>query len=166
MTQQQATLEVGTEAPEIYGREGFRPRESIGHLVGRLRGEMLAVLDAAFAADEQLAPLDVTAAQYIILASLAAEQPRSASDLCKGISYDAGAMTRMIDRLESKGLIRRERCPNDRRLVYLELTEQGRAAWPRMQEISRVAHNRLLRGFTKAEAKQLESLLRRMLENA
>jgi len=152
---------------EVYDREGFEPRRSVGHLIGRVRGELLASLDTEFAADEQLAPLEVTAAQYIIIATLAAStERRSASSLCKGISYDAGAMTRMIDRLESKGLIRRERCPNDRRLVYLELTEEGRQAYPRMRELSRAVHNRFLQGFSRVEARQLESLLLRMLENA
>jgi len=128
---------------------------------------MLASLDTEFASDEQLGRLEVTAAQYIIIATLAGStERRSASSLCKGISYDAGAMTRMIDRLESKGLIRRERCPNDRRLVYLELTEEGRAAYPRMREISRVVHNRFLQGMSRAEARELESLLLRVLDNA
>jgi len=90
----------------------------------------------------------------------------SASDLCKGISYDAGAMTRMLDRLESKGLIRRHRSAHDRRLMHLELTEEGRGAYPRMREISLTVANRFLRGFTKSEARQLEGLLGRMLENA
>ena len=90
----------------------------------------------------------------------------SASDLCKGISYDAGAMTRMLDRLESKGLIRRNRSAQDRRLMHLELTEEGRAAYPRMREISMAVANRFLRGFSKTEARQLEGLLTRMLENA
>jgi len=155
------------EPAEVYDREGFEPRKSIGHLIGRVRGEMLASLDTEFASDEQLGRLEVTAAQYIIIATLAGStERRSASSLCKGISYDAGAMTRMIDRLESKGLIRRERCPNDRRLVYLELTEEGRAAYPRMREISRVVHNRFLQGMSRAEARELESLLLRVLDNA
>ena len=90
----------------------------------------------------------------------------SASDLCKGISYDAGAMTRMLDRLESKGLIRRNRSTEDRRLMILELTDEGRAAYPRMREISLSVANRFLRGFSKSEARQLEGFLTRMLENA
>jgi len=169
MVKREVNLQSVADPPpaEVYERDGFEPKASIGHLVGRLRGEMLSVVDAEFAADQQLASLEVTGSQYIIIAALAASnQARSASDLCKGISYDAGAMTRMIDRLEAKGLIHRERCSEDRRLVYLELTEQGRAAFPRMREISRAVHNRFLAGFTKAEARQLESLLRRMLENA
>ena len=86
--------------------------------------------------------------------------------LCKVISYDAGAMTRMLDRLEAKGLIRRTRSSEDRRLMKLELTEEGRAAYPRMREISMAIANRFLRGFTKAEARQLEGFLNRMLDNA
>ena len=50
--------------------------------------------------------------------------------------------------------------------MILELTEEGRAAYPRMREISLQVANRFLHGFTKAEARQLESLLARMFENA
>ena len=50
--------------------------------------------------------------------------------------------------------------------MHLELTDQGREAYPRMREISMAVANRFLRGFTKAEARQLEGLLARMLENA
>jgi DNA-binding MarR family transcriptional regulator len=128
---------------------------------------MLAALDHDLAGDKRLGPLELSAAQFIIIANLAsAEAPLSASDLCKGISYDAGAMTRMLDRLEGKGLIRRNRCAEDRRLMHLELTDEGRAAYPRMREISLAVANRFLRGFSKAEARQLEAMLSRMLENA
>jgi DNA-binding MarR family transcriptional regulator len=151
--------------PEIYDAETYVPGKSLAHTLGRLKAEMLSALDRELAADEQLARCGLTAAQVIIIGGLVTGA-RSASDLCKGISYDAGAMTRMIDRLENKGLIRRERCPDDRRLVYLELTSEGQAAYPRLQEISRRVVNRFLRGFTKAEARQLEGFVRRMLENA
>lgn len=50
--------------------------------------------------------------------------------------------------------------------MHLELTDEGRAAYPRMREMSMAVANRFLRGFTRAEARQLESLLARMLENA
>jgi DNA-binding MarR family transcriptional regulator len=72
----------------------------------------------------------------------------------------------MLDRLESKGLIRRTRSAEDRRLMHLELTEEGRAAYPRMREISMAVANRFLRGFTKSEARQLEGFLTRMLDSA
>ena len=152
---------------EVYDAKTYEPGNGVGYLMGRLRGEMLAALDRELALDEELAALEVTSAQLIIIAMLAdSGTSKSASALCKGISYDAGAMTRMIDRLEGKKLIRRDRCPKDRRLVYLELTDEGRAAYPRMREISRRVLNRFLRGFTTAEVRLLESQLRRMLANA
>jgi DNA-binding MarR family transcriptional regulator len=152
---------------EIYDNGTYQPKKSVGALLSRVRVEMLATLDRELAADRRLAPLELTAAQLIIIANLAvAETPMSASELCKGISYDAGAMTRMLDRLESKALIRRNRSVQDRRLMHLELTDEGRAAYPRMREISMNVANRFLRGFTKSEARVLEGLLARMLENA
>ena len=152
---------------EIYDVATYQPKKSVGALLSRVRVEMLAVLDKDLATDKRLAELELSAAQLIIIANLAAaEAPMSASDLCKGISYDAGAMTRMLDRLETKGLIRRNRSAQDRRLMHLELTEAGHAAYPRMREISMAVANRFLRGFSKTEARQLETLLSRMLENA
>ncbi len=153
---------------DIYDSGNFQPGRHIGALVSRVKVDMLAVLDRELAQDKRLAPLEMSAAQYIIVANLAAGpgEPKSAADLCKVISYDAGAMTRMLDRLEAKGLIRRTRSSQDRRLMNLELTEEGRAAYPRMREISMAVANRFLRGFTKAEARQLEGFLNRMLENA
>jgi DNA-binding MarR family transcriptional regulator len=151
----------------VYDIETYQPRKGVGHLLNRVRTEMLAALDKELEADQSLAALDISSAQFMIIATLAlADAPKSASDLCKGISYDAGAMTRMIDRLETKGLIRRNRCSDDRRMAYLELTEEGNRAYPRMREISMGVVNRFLRGFTQTEARQLEGYLTRMLENA
>jgi DNA-binding MarR family transcriptional regulator len=152
---------------DIYEAASYQPKKSIGALLSRVRVEMLAAIDKELADDRRLAPLELSSAQFIIIANLAgAEGQISASDLCKHISYDAGAMTRMLDRLESKGLIRRSRSAEDRRLMHLELTEEGRATYPRMREISMGVANRFLRGFSKTEARQLENMLARMLENA
>ena len=153
---------------DIYDNASFQPGHHIGALVGRVKVEIIAALDRELAQDKRLAPLEMSAAQYIVVANLAAGpgEPKSAADLCKVISYDAGAMTRMLDRLEAKGLIRRTRSSQDRRLMNLELTEAGRSAYPRMREISMAIANQFLRGFTKSEARQLEGFLNRMLENA
>ena len=152
---------------DIYDSSTYQPGKSIGALLSRVRVEMLAAIDRELAAERRLAPLEMSAAQYIIIANLAGpEGAKSAADLCKGISYDAGAMTRMLDRLEGKGLIRRTRSAHDRRLMNLELTEEGPAAYPRMRELSMTVANRFLHGFSKSEARQLEGFLGRMLENA
>jgi len=161
-----ATRVATASGAEVYDAESYQPRDAVGYMVNRLREEMGTSLERRFAENPELAGLELSWPQFRIIATIAIDsEAKSASSLCKSVSYDAGAMTRMVDRLESKGLIRRERCPKDRRLVYLELTDAGRSVWPVMMEVTRQALNNLLRGFSKAEARQLEGFLRRMLEN-
>ena len=151
----------------IYDVDTYEPRESIGYFTTRLKIELLAALERGLAAEPYLASLGVTAAQFMVVVRLVgAGSRKSASDLCKELSYDAGAMTRMIDRLESKGLVRRVRCMKDRRLIYLEVTEAGQAAYPKMMQVSVAVQNRFLRGFSRDEARQLKEFLVRMLDNA
>jgi DNA-binding MarR family transcriptional regulator len=144
---------------DIYDAETFEPGRCVGPLINRVRLALLEALDRA------LSPLNVTSAQYVILSTLASGAD-SASQICKGISYDAGAMTRMIDRLEQRGLLRRVRVADDRRTVKLQLTDEGKVLYPKMRASAMEVINGLLRGFTKAEARQLEDFLKRMLENA
>ena len=150
----------------VYDVASFEPRKGVGYLMHRVRSEMLTALDLELAQDATLAALEVTAAQFVILVNLADRDTDSTSRLCKEVSYDPGAMTRMVDRLEAKGLIQRHRCPDDRRLVNLELTDAGHAAVPRMRACSVAVLNRFLRGFSKDEARELEGFLVRMIENA
>jgi DNA-binding MarR family transcriptional regulator len=150
--------EIYEPKTEIYDPKHFDPKTGIGGLIARVRVKLLEALD------EELAPFDITAAQYVILVNLA-NGVDSASGLCKGVSYDPGAMTRMIDRLERKGFVRRVRSPDDRRVVNLALTEEGKAVYPKLVARAAAATSRRLRGFTKAEAQQLESFLQRMLLN-
>jgi DNA-binding MarR family transcriptional regulator len=144
----------------IYDLKSYDPKRSIGGLLGRVKMEMSAAVDA------ELAPLDITSAQYVILMSIAMGEGGSASGLCKGMSYDPGAMTRMLDRLERRGLVRRVAHPSDRRAFNLELTAEGEAVYPKLRESVMKVLNHFLRGFTQSEARQLESYLLRMLESA
>ena len=141
----------------IYDPRTFEPQRSVGRMLGRVKAGMHEALD------RELEPLGITAAQFVILVSLATGEADSASGLCRGISYDPGAMTRMIDRLEQKGLIRRTQLPDDRRRVGLELTAEGKAVYPKLRAAAATVQNRFLRGFTRSEVRQLEILLERML---
>jgi MarR family multiple antibiotic resistance transcriptional regulator len=102
----------------------------------------------------------------VIISVLAKRGVESATQICGDLSYDGGAMTRMLDRLETKGLISRRRCAEDRRMVKLELTETGLAALPKLRECSIRALNHLLQGFSQVEARQVESFSVRILQNA
>jgi DNA-binding MarR family transcriptional regulator len=160
-------VRILTSEPKIYDLETYQPANCVGQLMYRVRAAHMNALDEVLATDPHLAPLEISAAQYVVISVLAKSKcVDSAAQLCKDLSYDAGAMTRMIDRLEAKGLISRRRCPEDRRLVKLELTETGLAALPKLRECSVRVLNQFLRGFTEVEARQLERFLVRMLQNA
>ena len=153
--------------PHIYDLATYQPANCVGQLMYRVRAAHMNALDEVLAKDPDLSALEISAAQYVVISVLAKSKcVDSVTQLCKDLSYDAGAMTRMIDRLEAKGLISRRRCPDDRRLVKLELTEAGLAALPRLRECSVRVLNHFLQGFTKTEARQLEGFLSRMLQNA
>ncbi len=150
----------------IYDVETYQPANCVGQLMYRVRAAQMSALDVELAQDPDLAPLEISASQYIILSVMAKHGVESAAQLCKDLSYDAGAMTRMLDRLEAKGLISRTRCPEDRRLVKLAMTPSGLEALPKLRACSVRVLNRFLRGFSHAEARQLEGFFVRMLQNA
>jgi DNA-binding MarR family transcriptional regulator len=144
----------------IYDKRTFQPREAIGALIGRTRKTMIQKIDA------ELEPLDVSAAQWIVVLLVGEKAASSATGLCELLTYDPGAMTRLIDRLESKGVLQRVRLPDDRRTIQLELTDGGKALYPKILAAMVDVSNRLLRGFSRSEVTQLEGYLRRMLANA
>lgn len=156
---------VATHEP-IYDVKTYQPSKGVGRLLSRVKSAYMAKLDQALAQDPDVAYLDITGAQYVILSLLAEGVAESAAQVCKDMSYDGGAMTRMIDRLEAKGLVARQRCPEDRRLNKLELTDTGRAAIPKLRACSIRILNHFMRGFSPGEARQLEAYLTRMLDNA
>ena len=149
----------------VYDVETYEPAKGVGQLLYRVRAAQMNALDEAIAKEPALAELDMTAAQYIVMSVLSKRCGDSTAELCKDLSYDPGSMTRMVDRLEAKGLINRQRCPNDRRVVKLELTERGLAILPTMRACSVRVLNRFLRGFSQADARQLEGFLVRILQN-
>jgi DNA-binding MarR family transcriptional regulator len=136
-----------------------QPKYGIVRLINRVRVELIDAMD------RELARFDISAPQLIVLASVANREADSASSLCRNISYDPGAMTRMIDRLEQKGLIRRVPNPDDRRATNLELTAAGKVLFPQLLEAKETVQKQFLRGFSADDVATLEGLLNRMLDN-
>ena len=153
MTPPRAAAVPVVDAPPLPSKHG------IIRVVNRVRVEMIDALD------RELAKFDISAPQLIVLAYVANKEADSAAALCKSISYDPGAMTRMIDRLQEKGLIRRTPNPEDRRATNLELTAAGKALYPQLLAAKENVQAQFLRGFSKDETRLLERLLNRLLEN-
>jgi DNA-binding MarR family transcriptional regulator len=132
---------------------------SIGHLIGRARSSLLTGLDA------ELEPFGLTGAQFAVLKHVADGMADTAADLCRTMHYDTGSMTRMLDRLEEKGVLRRERCTQDRRVVYLRLTDNGNGLLPQLRSAAVQVISRHLSGFAPAEVETLKQFLERMIKN-
>lgn len=144
----------------IYDPDHYDVRNSVPALVGLTR---TAFMDAL---DERLAPFGIKSADYIVLVLLANDMADTASSVCSVIAHDPGAMTRKIDALEARGLLRRVRSAEDRRTIKLELTPEGKKLYPKVVAAAVERANQLLHGFSKAEVRQLEELLKRILANA
>ncbi len=128
----------------------------IGYLVTGVRTRMMQEMDAC------LNPFGLTGAQFIILRRIAEGVATTAAELCRVLEYDTGSMTRMLDRLEEKGVILRERSSDDRRVVKIQLTPQGAEQYPSLRNEVRVALNRRFSPLSGDELVQLRSMLERL----
>ncbi|MGB6306433.1 MAG: MarR family winged helix-turn-helix transcriptional regulator [Steroidobacteraceae bacterium] len=151
---------------EVYDPKTMDLNNSLAPLLTQVRMAMLSGMDEEFLRDEEVASLEVTAAQFVIIANVLKGHASSACELCKYMDYDRGAMSRMIDRLESKDLIKRVPLAHTRRTMSLEVTEAGKAAFPKMLACLTKVVNRLLKGVSKTQVREVEKILKRMLANA
>jgi DNA-binding MarR family transcriptional regulator len=153
----------------VSDREEQKPsaiHTDLAPLVAQVRLAIITGVDQEFLGCEEVASLEVTAAQFSILKMVLKGNARSACELCKFMDYDRGAMSRMIDRLESKNLLRRVPLAHTRRTMALEVTAAGKAAFPNMEACLDRVVGRLLKGVTKTQVREAEKVLKKMLENA
>jgi DNA-binding MarR family transcriptional regulator len=120
--------------------------------------------DVTTTLDRRLAPLGVTTQQAALLHN-AASGGASPRQLMAAVGTDTAGMTKLLDRLEGKGLIERRPNPDDRRSVVIEPTEQGLALVPALAPVFGAVARQLFDGFADAEVASLTSSLRRMGEN-
>jgi len=74
-----------------------------------------------------LEPLGLTYPQYLVMLVLWERAPRTVGELGAELGLDSGTLTPLLKRMESAGLVRRERDPSDERRVQITLTEAGGA---------------------------------------
>jgi MarR family transcriptional regulator, lower aerobic nicotinate degradation pathway regulator len=127
--------------------------DRVGFLLSMAKGGAESVCMGA------LEPIGLHPRQYGLMLVLATEGPLSQQELADWVRTDRTTMVALVDGLEERGYVRRERNPADRRAYRLQLTADGKRALTRGRTLMRQAEAQLLRSLNERERKQLVELL-------
>ena len=148
-----------THQHDFYRVESYTPGESVGYLMRGAWQSLLKNIDA------EMQPLDLTGMQWGPLLLIAKGCCDTVATCARASYSDSGAMTRMLDRLEAKGLLCRVRSVIDRRVVNLALTETGEEITQQIPARLVKVLNQHLQGFSEDEFELFKNMLRRFAEN-
>ncbi len=155
----QTSSTVSNRPCPLYDGANYDVAASVGHQLSMLVTVMRRELEC------RMAEHGLTDAQWKPLWLLKSGKATTAFELARDMGVDAGAITRLLDRLEAKGLIERLRSATDRRVVHLRLTPAGEAAVEQVPHVLAALNNDLLRGFSESEWTQFRKLVERMSQN-
>ncbi len=142
-----------------YRAEQWRTDESIGYLM------RVALTSVKRQVEAECEAHGMTGDQVLPLLTLSQGMCNTGADLARLFDVDPGAVTRMLDRLEAKGLIERVRRSDDRRVVEIKPTVAGQAMSAEIPALLAATLNRGLRGFSREEVEQFKDMLRRLAAN-
>jgi DNA-binding MarR family transcriptional regulator len=142
-----------------YRAASYSARSSVGYLLRRLYTTMHDRVETAFAGH------GFTLMQWIVLLYVRDGLARTASDIAREFRHDSGALTRVIDQLERRGLLARKRSTRDRRAVNLALTPKGRRTIEELLPVMVEQMNVALEPFSRSEFEQFRELLERMVNH-
>lgn len=145
----------------FYKPDDYQAEESVGHMMRRI-----TTIVGQVVANQMSEPSGPTFPQWAPLFKLYLGHAATVAELARECQLDTGAMTRLLDRLEAKGLCRRVRSVSDRRVVNIELTDEGREAARQVPHVLCSVQNEVLAGFSREEWQQLKGFLHRILDNA
>lgn len=135
--------------------------------VRRLATPLQTIMEEAQRVDKRLADAreDLSWQEIRVLRAVESRECCVMSGLANAICLSLSSVTGLIDRLVAKKLVRRDRSHEDRRVVQVELTEQGRALRDRAMEGPVELARGLLKGLDAGEQDALVTLLRKIADN-
>lgn len=114
---------------------------------------------------DELEPHGLTPFHWLVLNCLWDQDGLPTTVLGDRLRQVGGTLTGVIDRMEERGLVRRERDLHDRRIWRIWLTEAGRQLENVLPAHAWTLRERLMQGFSDAEQKQFSDMVDRMLAN-
>jgi MarR family transcriptional regulator, 2-MHQ and catechol-resistance regulon repressor len=147
---------VKTKSKDKQQRKRRRALEAYARL------QRAAAVSAA-AADTALTPFGLSASQYGVLDALVARGPLHQQELARTAGRSKAQMTAIIDALEARGVVVRERHPTDRRFTSVHLTDAGRALLDEVEPARTDAIVALMGALSGDQRTRLGRLCRRLL---
>jgi len=115
--------------------------------------------------EQRTAGHGLSAAQWRLLGQLLREGPSTQTALAALLEVEPISVSRLIDRMEQGGWLRREAHPDDRRARIVIATDKARAIAPEAKEIAEALYDEALSGLTDNDRRVFQSALLRIIEN-
>ncbi len=114
---------------------------------------------------EQLEPFGLTPFHWIVLCCLWEEDGLATSSIGERLQQVGGTLTGVLDRMEDRGLIRRERDHHDRRVWRIWLTEAGKDLYEVLPPLAVELREQILEGISYADRERLSAMLDQAIAN-
>ena len=143
---------------ELKKRRPFESPEQEAALSVLRTGDQLQIRFARLLREHGLTP-----SQYNVLRILRGEgKPLPILEIASRTITVVPGITGLIDRLERAGLVHRVRCEEDRRVIYVALTDHGTETLAALDEPLTALHHRLLGHLSQTELKELIRVLEKV----
>lgn len=141
----------------FYQPGSMHSRNSLGYLLRRASKLGTARSEMAFKG------LEISFTQWIVLVLVYRHMADTSTELSRDLGHNSGAMSRLINQLEERGLLARAPDTDDRRIVRLVTTEAGTALVTDLATRVMDVWNDILKDFDEAEILCLIELLDRLV---
>jgi DNA-binding MarR family transcriptional regulator len=138
----------------------WEPERLVGFLINRC-GTLLART-----ANRRFTPEGISLTQWQLLMRLIQCPLATVTEINEHIGHDPGALTRLLDDLETQGLLTRHRCEDDRRVVKLAITPEGECRAQSGKQIMIELLSEVLEPYSKSEVRTFIALLEKLLSSA
>lgn len=112
---------------------------------------------------EDLEGLDLTPPQFYVLATIGYAGGLPFGEIGEKMMVTVSNLTGIVDRLEEKGLVARERDAHDRRVIRVRLTEKGSKLYKNTIPLFEKSISQFFSPLDKSQQKELSSLLRKLI---
>lgn len=140
---------------------------SNGFHMAKLQSDVTTLVNVMYRGiEERVSPFELTVEEYSVFATCFINEPITISGLAKRVPVGAGRVSRIVSKLEDRGLIRKVRPDRNRRVVIAEVTDKGRPLALELTGSVGEHYANIVRRVSEQELTDLLGFIERMTANA